>query len=395
METSNVSNDELFHAVREKFFGSFGKKDDVYIVRSPGRINLIGEHTDYNDGYVLPAAINRYINFVISKRDDSKCRLFAIDIQDGHEFEITRPVKSAKRWPNYLMGVVDQIQKRGYQLQGFDCLFGGDIPIGAGLSSSAAIDGGLAFALNGIFELGIDNVQLALMAQEAEHEFVGVMCGVMDQFANLLSKENSVFKLDCRSLEYEYVDFELRSMDLVLCNTGVKHNLAGSEYNLRRQQCESGVKKIAGLGYAVSSLRDVDFAMLEHCRMELEPVIYERCRYVLEENERVESAYKALQEKEFRRLGELLYASHQGLRDKYNVSCEELDFLVDTAAKIDGVLGARMMGGGFGGCTLNLIEKDSLQEFKVRIRNEYRKKTGKEPEFYECKLVSGAAIIAR
>ncbi|HUI29417.1 MAG TPA: galactokinase [Candidatus Acidoferrales bacterium] len=394
METLSASND-LFRAVREKFFGSYGKKDEVIVVRSPGRINLIGEHTDYNDGLVLPAAINRSINFVISRRKDSRCRLYASDIQDSCEFDVNAPEKSSKRWANYLIGVVDQLQKNGYALHGFDCLFGGDIPIGAGLSSSAAIEAGLAFALNEIFELGIERVQLAAMAQESEHQFVGVMCGIMDQFANLIAKEDSVFQLDCRSLDYRYIPFDMKNLSLVLCDTGIKHDLANSEYNLRRRQCESGVRKIASVGHPVSRLRDVSIDLLENCRHELEPVVYDRCRYVLEENDRVRSASKALEMKEYEKLGDLLYASHDGLRNKYSVSCNELDLLVDTASQIDGVLGARMMGAGFGGCTINLIEKDSLQDFRVGVKREYQRKTGKEPEFYECKLVSGADVVSR
>jgi len=395
METLSVNKNDLFQSVRKKFFDSFGKKDDVFIVRSPGRINLIGEHTDYNDGFVLPAAINRSINLVISKRNDLKCRLYAADVQDSFEFDMRKPEKSSKGWANYLIGVVEQFQKKGYKLQGFDCLFSGDIPIGSGLSSSAAIEAGLALALNDIFELGIDRVQLAMMAQKSEHEFVGVLCGIMDQFANLLSKKNYVFKLDCRSLEYQYIPFDMRELSLVLCDTGLKHELANSEYNLRRQQCEKGVREIASLGFPVSKLRDVSFDILKDCKSKLNPVILDRCQFVVEENDRVEQACAALKANEYGKLGELLFASHDGLRRKYDVSCKELDFLVETAARIDGVLGARMMGAGFGGCTINLVEKGLLQDFKVCIKNEYQRKIGKTPEFYECKLVSGSEIVSR
>ncbi len=234
-----------------------------------------------------------------------------------------------------------------------------------------------------------------MVAQKSEHQFIGVMCGIMDQFANLLSQENHVFKLDCRSLDYEYIPFDMRYLSLVLCDTGLKHELANSEYNRRRQCCEAGVEKIAGLGYPVSKLRDVSFDILENCKAELDPDVYNKCRYVVEENARVESACNALRKGEYTELGELLYASHEGLRSKYNVSCAELDFLVETAARIDGVLGARMMGAGFGGCTINLVTEDALQDFKARIRTEYQKKIGKEPQFYECKLVSGTEVVSR
>jgi galactokinase len=395
MENLSIPENELFQTVREKFFGSFGRKEGVLNVRSPGRVNLIGEHTDYNDGFVLPAAINRSINFVMSKRNDLRCRLYASDIQDSCEFDIRKPEKSSKRWANYLIGVVEQFHRDGHFLHGFDCLFGGDIPIGAGLSSSAAIEAGLAFALNELFQLEIDRVELAMMAQKSEHEFVGVNCGIMDQFANLLSQKDSVFKLDCRSLEYEYIPFGMDRLSLILCDTGLKHELANSEYNLRRKQCEIGVKTMAELGYPVSKLRDVSLDMLEDCKSRLEPVIYDRCQYVLEENIRVEQACEALRRNEYEKLGELLFASHEGLRSKYAVSCDELDLLVEAASQIDGVFGARMMGGGFGGCTINIIAKDSSEDFKRRIMNRYRRRTGKEPQFYECKTVSGTEVVSR
>ena len=394
METLGNMKSRLIRGTEEAFFTAFGRKDKVTVIRSPGRVNLIGEHTDYNDGFVLPAAIDRSMNFAVSKRNDSRCRLHAADIDDDYEFDIEKPGRSRSAWANYLVGVVDQMNRAGCSLRGFDCLFGGDIPIGAGLSSSAAIEAGLAFALNEVFELGFDRVQLAVMAQKCEHEFVGVMCGIMDQFTNLLAKEDSFIKLDCRTLDYEYLPFDMKNLCLVLCNTGVKHDLANSEYNLRRQQCEEGVCKIAGHGYAVSKLRDVTRDMLDEFRTELGPVVYKRCRYVLEENGRVGAACESLREKDYVRLGELLYASHDGLRRMYDVSCEELDLLVDTATAVDGVLGARMMGGGFGGCTINLVEAGASREFKARARKEYEKKFGRVPDFYECKIVPGTEVVS-
>jgi len=388
-----VAKDEPFRVVREDFFARFGSRKEAVVVRSPGRINLIGEHTDYNEGFVLPAAIDRSINFVVSKRSDLKCSLYAADIRNGCEFDARSPALSTERWANYLIGIIVQLQRGGYSPGGFDCLFGGNIPIGAGLSSSAAIETGLAFALNEVFKLGMNRSELATIAQKSEREFVGVRCGIMDQFANLLSKADHVFKLDCRSLDYEYIPFEMSHLSLVLCDTGLKHELANSEYNLRRQQCETGVGKIAALGYPVSTLRDVNFDMLKECKDVLGPLIYDRCSYVLEENGRVEQACNALRQGEFGKLGELLFASHKGLQNKYNVSCEELDLLVETAACTDGVIGARMMGGGFGGCTINLVEKDALEDFKVRMRKEYQKKIGKEPAFYDCKLESGTEVV--
>ncbi len=392
MEISSVPEHDLLHGAREKFLEYFRRKENLLIIRSPGRINLIGEHTDYNDGFVLPTAIDRSINFVISERDDSKCRLYASNIQDSWEFDARKPEKSSKRWANYLIGIVDQLQRGGHRLCGFDCLFGGNIPIGAGLSSSAAIEDGFAFALNELCHLGMGRIELAMMAQKSEHEFVGVMCGIMDQFANLLSQNDYFLKLDCRSLEYDYVPFDMKELSLVLCDTGLRHELANSKYNLRRRQCENGVERIASLGNNVSKLRDVSLDMLEDCRPRLDPVIYNRCEYVIEENGRVEEACEALRRKEYGKLGSLLFESHEGLRDKYSVSCEELDFLVETASHIDGVLGARMMGAGFGGCTINLIQRDSLQDFKTRIKRSYQKKIGKEPVFHDCKLAPGTEV---
>jgi galactokinase len=395
METLSAQKGDLLRVLREKSLACFERGDDVLIVRSPGRINLIGEHTDYNDGFVLPSAIDRSVNFIVSKRNDLKCRFYAAGIQDGYEFDVRKPAKSPKRWANYLIGIIDQLQHGGHSLGGFDCLFGGNIPIGAGLSSSAAIEAGLAFALNEVFKLGMHRIELAMMAQKSEREFVGVMCGIMDQFANLLSKADHVFKLDCRSNDYEYIPFEMNNLSLVLCDTGLKHELANSEYNVRRRQCGIGVEKIAALGYSVSTLRDVSLDMLKECEGILGPLIYNRCSYVLEENDRVEQACKALSQKEFGKIGELLFASHEGLRNKYNVSCEELDFLVETAARTDGVLGARMMGAGFGGCTINLVRRDFVQDFKARLRISYQKKTGKEPAFYDCRLASGTEVVTK
>jgi galactokinase len=393
MGTLSTTKEHVLQGAKDEFFRRFGRKGDVVVVRSPGRINLIGEHTDYNDGFVLPGAVNRSLNFVISKRNDTKCRLYAADLGAGFDFDVARPVRSTRRWANYLIGVVDQFRRSGYKVDGFDCRFGGDIPIGAGLSSSAAIEAGLAFALNEVFGLGVDRVRLAKVAQKSEHEFVGVMCGIMDQFANLLARKDSVFKLDCRTLEYEYIPFSSERYCIALCDTGVKHELANSEYNRRRQQCESSVNKIASLGYPVFKLRDVSFDMLENCRAELDPDDYEKCRYVLEENVRVDSACDALKKCEYKKLGLLLYASHEGLRSKYKVSCEELDYLVETASHIEGVLGARMMGAGFGGCTINLVEKDAMRDFQARIKSEYERKTGEVPKVYECKLVAGSEVV--
>jgi galactokinase len=379
--------------VKNTFIKIFGPGAKPILISSPGRINLIGEHTDYNDGFVLPAAIDRYISFAIAKNNGKTCRIYSVDFGQQFEFSANEIKKSPLQWANYLIGVVEQFMKAGNELSGFDCVLGGDIPMGAGLSSSAAIEAGLAFGLNEIFELGIDRKTLAKMAQKSENEFVGVRCGIMDQFANLLSKEKSVFKLDCRSLDHTYYPFNENSLEFILCDTRVKHELASSEYNLRREQCEKGVKKISAHDHSVKSLRDVNFEMLERYKKELDPVVYKRCHYVLEENNRVEAACHALERSDYLYFGKLLYESHKGLTNEYEVSCAELDKLVDIAAKTQGVLGARMMGGGFGGCTLNLVKKNAANEFKTIVSEEYSRQFGKAPKFYECNLVEGTKIV--
>ncbi len=365
----------------------------MVVVRSPGRINLIGEHTDYNEGFVLPSAIDRAICLALAPRSDHNVQIRSVDFGEDCYFDSRRPVKSDKGWANYLIGIVDELSKAGFQLNGFECLFAGDIPIGAGMSSSAALEAGLAFALNAVFNLGLRRVELAKIAQRAENEFVGVKCGIMDQFASLLSKGGSALHLDCRSLDYEYIPFTRKDLRFVLCDTGVKRSLASSEYNLRRRQCEKGVSIVKKYAPYVHSLRDVSPELLKEHAVELDGTVYKRCLYVLEENARVNAARECLRRDDYTRFGALLYASHEGLRDKYEVTCRELDVLVDAALEIDGVLGARMMGGGFGGCTLNLVEGRSVEEFRRKIQEAYHKETGTIPPIYECNLRPGTEII--
>lgn len=386
---------ELSHAGRvgRELIRSFGENDETIIVRSPGRINLIGEHTDYNEGFVLPSAIDRAIYLALAPGRNHETRIKSLNFDEVISFDVSRPVRMNRSWANYLVGIVDQLAKAGKQLSGFDCVFTGDIPIGAGMSSSAAIEAGLAFALNTLFDLKIDLVKLARLAQRAENEFVGVRCGIMDQFANLMSKGDSAIQLDCRSLEYRYIPFSRDNLKFVLCDTGVKHDLASSEYNVRRLQCESGVEKIRSHVPAVHSLRDVNIAMLEEFKSEMDETVYKRCSFVLEENARLQAACTFLQNGDFVRFGEQLYKSHEGLRDKYEVTCRELDILVEAASEISGVLGARMMGGGFGGCTLNLVVESSVREFESRISEEYLKDTGINLRMFECNLVPGTSIV--
>lgn len=378
--------------IKSKFEKLFNKRP--IIIRSPGRVNLIGEHTDYNEGFVLPAAIDKSIYFAIHPRNDEKGYFHAADLNESCEIEIRNLRKSDKSWANYLIGVLEQIKKSGNEIRGFECVFGGDIPIGAGLSSSAAIEAGLAFALNELFELGIDRIDLVKLSQKAENEFVGVQCGIMDQFINIFGKENKVLKLDCRSLDYEYFPFDNRELKIVLCDTKVKHSLAGSEYNLRRKQCENGVEKLRQFDSSIKSLRDINLNFLNEHKNDLEPVIFKRCEYVVKENRRVESACIDLSKNNFDAFGEMMYQSHEGLKNGYEVSCSELDLLVDTASHINGVIGARMMGGGFGGCTINLVLEDQIVDFKKNVSAKYLEKYSVEPKFYVSEIIGGTEIVS-
>ncbi|MBN2088659.1 galactokinase [candidate division KSB1 bacterium] len=379
-------------AIKEKFKSLYRK--EPILVRAPGRVNLIGEHTDYNEGFVLPAAIDKAIILAIAPSTDPVSRLFAYDMDDSFEFKINGLQKSNKGWPNYLMGVIDQFQKAGYKIDNFDCVFGGDIPIGAGMSSSAAIEAGFGSALNEMFQLGIAKIDIVKMGQKAENEFVGVKCGIMDQFISVFGAEKKVLKLDCRSLNYEYFPFEFKDIHILLCNTGVSHSLASSEYNIRRGQCEKGVTIIQKTNPGIRSLRDVSMEMLAAHRAELEPIIYQRCRYVIEENERLLNGCQDLQKGDLSAFGKKMYATHAGLRDDYGVSCKELDFLVDLASTEPGIFGARMMGGGFGGCTINLIQEAALTNFITKATEIYPQKMGRELKVYVTDIQGGVSILS-
>jgi galactokinase len=364
------------------------------LVRSPGRVNLIGEHTDYNEGFVLPAATDRAVVLALAPRADTGCRIISLDYGQEIRFDIQDLARSPLRWPDYLAGVIDQFARGGYPIRGFHCIFGGDVPIGAGMSSSAAVEGGLAFGLDALFGLKIDAVELARLVQRAENEFVGLDCGIMDPFVNLHGRENTVLKLDCRSLEFEYLPFERSDLRIVVADTMVRRELAASEYNVRRRQCEEGVAVLAGYAPSVRSLRDVGLGLLEEHRAELDPVVYRRCDYVIRENIRVEQASRDLREGDFRTFGERMYASHAGLRDDYEVSSPELDILVESASKAEGVLGARMMGAGFGGCAVALVEEGAVPGFRERVGRAYEAATGKIPNIHAVAVAAGTHIIS-
>ena len=383
----------LAQRVDKAFLERFGAGGGRITVRSPGRVNLIGEHTDYNEGFVLPAAVDKVMLFAVRPRIDQHCRFYAVDLDAAFECELGSLRKSPDGWPNYLLGVIDQMRKAGYSLRGCDLAFGGDIPIGAGMSSSAALEAGFAFALNDLFELDLDRLALVKLAQRAENEFVGVQCGIMDQFANIFGEAKKVLRLDCRSLEYRLYPFERSDLRIVLCDSQVRRALASSEYNVRRRQCETGVDALRKHDPNIKSLRDVQLELLRQHRGELDQVIYKRCEYVVRENMRVEQACKDLDRNDFRSFGEQMYQSHNGLRDGYEVSSPELDILVELATGIDGVLGARMMGAGFGGCTINLVEQARVDEFVERIQYGYRERLGKELKVYVTSIESGTTKL--
>ena len=363
------------------------------LVRSPGRVNLIGEHTDYNEGFVLPAAIDKETIVGVTLRDDDLIHIYSADFDDDFQGSLSALKPSEKEWPNYIMGVADQLQKAGHKLKGFNCVFGGNIPIGAGLSSSAALECATIFALNELNKLHVDKVQLVKFSQAAENQFVGVNCGIMDQFISMFGKKDNVFKLDCRDLTYEYFPFQLQGIKIVLLDTNVKHSLASSEYNTRRQQCEAGVEILRKYNPSINSLRDVNLELLRAHKNEIEVEVFKRCEYVIEENERLISGCNSLRDGDIKAFGQKMYGSHEGLSKKYEVSCRELDFLVDFAKKHDIVLGARMMGGGFGGCTINLVKDEGIDAFIEKASIEYKAAMGLELKSYVAVIEDGTCII--
>ncbi|KAA2241398.1 galactokinase [Chitinophaga agrisoli] len=363
------------------------------IVRAAGRINLIGEHTDYNNGFVLPAAIDKAIYLGIIKRNDRQLRFHALDMDDHYSGSLDDLQPSPRHWPDYLLGVVQQLQQRGYPIAGFECAFGGNIPQGAGLSSSAALECAVVFALNELFDLKISDLDKALLAQAAENNFVGVRCGIMDQFASIFGKRQHLIKLDCGLMQYEYIPFRFDDVRLVLLDTQVKHSLASSEYNTRRAECEQGVALVKAHHPEVNSLRDVSLAMLDEYVKPGHALTYNRCRYVVEEIQRLHDACNDLLKNDLAAFGRRMFATHEGLDKLYNVSCEELNWLVEMAASQEGLLGARMMGGGFGGCTINIVNKDAVPEFIARASYGYQQQFNVPLNAYVTNIEDGCRTI--
>ena len=380
-----MDNQELLECFRKRF----GHEGELYF--SPGRINLIGEHTDYNGGYVFPGAVDKGITAAISPNGLKTCRVFASDITDENnyvEFGTDETRKPSEHWASYVFGVCRELTERGVGISGFDAAFYGNVPLGAGMSSSAALESVFAFALNDIFNGGIDKLGLALTGQAAEHKYCGVNCGIMDQFASVFGKEECLIRLDCRSMEYEYFPFHPTGYRLVLLNSCVRHSL-GNEYNERRASCENAVRKIAERHSGILTLRDVTYPMLEEIRQSISDTDYRRALYVLGEKERVLAVCDALQAGDYELVGKKMYETHWGLSLDYGVSCEELDYLVAIAAEC-GVTGSRVMGGGFGGCTINLVRDSLCENFIGYATQKFTERFGHKPLMYEVTVGNGS-----
>lgn len=362
-------------------------------VSSPGRINLIGEHTDYNEGYVLPAAIDRTISFKIGKNGSKdRCRIYSKGYGEILMVDLSHVARSNNAWENYILGVLHELLLRTNKMKGFDCTIESHLPIGSGVSSSAALECGLAFGLNELFGLGLEKWEIIRLSQKAEHNYVGTQCGIMDQFASVMGKKNHAMLLDCKTLDYEYIPLDIDPYRLLLLNTNVVHNLAAGEYNVRRNQCGQGLAIVQKHFHIEGSFRHVTKTMLDKCKSEMGPTVYDRCSYVLEENQRVIAAVKALREKDLETVGRLMYQTHEGLSQKYGVSCPELDFLVHFSKGREEVLGARMMGGGFGGCTLNIIHKDAIEAFVKEVGLAYKKEFSIELSSFQTVPSQGTTI---
>ena len=378
---------EMESKIKKVFSERFGGEGTLYA--SAGRINLIGEHTDYNGGFVFPGAIDKVIMADIRPNDTDKVRLFSIDIDEYVEFGLNEEDAPSQSWARYVFGVCREIIKRGFTVKGFDAVFAGNVPLGAGLSSSAALESCFAFALNDLFnDNKIPKFELAKIGQSTEHNYCGVNCGIMDQFASVCGKKGNLMRLDCRSLDYEYFPFNPEGYSLVLVDSKVKHELKDSPYNKRRESCE---RVAARLG--VETLRDADHEMLEAVKGELSDEDYRRAKFVIEEKDRVLDVCDALNRGDYKTVGEKMYATHQGLSKDYEVSCEELDYLNDIAREM-GVTGSRIMGGGFGGCTINLVADELHDPFVAEVTEKFKEKYGIEPQIYDVVISDGARKIS-
>lgn len=377
----------------DKFF----KTDNPAVfVESPGRINLIGEHTDYNHGFVLPTAIDKKIYFELRKNDTpASCSIYSETFNTRLNFDLKIIEKSSSTWENYIFGVVNELQKKRKKLEGFDCFIKSELPIGAGISSSAALECGLASGLNKLFELNLSKQEIVNLSQAAENNFVGSQCGIMDQYASVMSIKDHLILLDCLSLEAEFIPANFKSCKILLINSKVSHSIADGEYNTRRKECESALEIIQNQYKEVKTLRDVTMELLDSCKSKLSEKQYNRVLYVLQENKRVLSAADLLKSGELQAFGKLMVQSHYGLRDLYEVSCKELDFLVKFSEEKDFIYGSRMMGGGFGGCTINLIEEAHIADFTEEVSIAYQKEFNIKPEMITVVPGEGTIVESR
>jgi len=386
-----VSTLKSWDELPKKFFNRYGRPARLF--RAPGRVNLIGEHTDYNDGFVMPAAIDFSTWVAVAPRDDRKLVVYSENVAEGAEFDLNAASPQPRhQWSDYVFGVAVMLEQAGYNLRGADLLIFGNVPLGAGLSSSASIEVATGLALLENSGLAIDRVELAKLGQRSENAFVGMRCGIMDQFISCCGHIDRALWLDCRSLDYRLLPLP-SGVSLAICNTMVRHELASGEYNQRRAECEAGVSSLARDLPDVRALRDVTLADLELYGRHLPETILKRCRHVVSENERVMEAAGALDRGDPAAFGRFMAESHRSLRDDYAVSCTELDLMVDIASQVKGVFGARMTGGGFGGCTINLVQTEHVEEFKRAVAEKYELATGRAPEIYVTSAAQGAAEV--
>ena len=372
----------------------FKNFDQELTILSPGRINFIGEHTDYNMGFVLPTAIDKKIIFKLKKNNSkSRCNVYSENFDVGFSIDLNNIKISNNEWENYILGVIYEIQQLTDKVEGFDTVFSSDIPVGSGISSSAALECGLAYGLNELFDLGLTKLDIVELSQRAEHNYVGTKCGIMDQYASVMSKKDHAILLDCRSIQHEYIPINIEPYKVLLLNTNVSHSLASSEYNTRREECEKGVSVIQQKYPEVNSLRDVEEKMLSEFKTVLSESIYNRCKFVVQEKTRVLDAVEALKENRLNDFGALMYATHVGLSKEYEVSCPELDFLVEFSVDFDDVIGSRMMGGGFGGCTINLIHENSISDYIDKVSKVYFEKFNIELDAFEANPDQGTSVI--
>jgi galactokinase len=379
------------HELLASYQSRFGATPSVY--RAPGRVNLIGEHTDYNEGLVLPAAIGFSCWVAIAPRDDRKLILYSENFDETHQADLDDlGPRGSQHWSDYPLGVAWALQDAGYRLRGANLYIVGDVPLGAGLSSSAAVLVSTGYALLAASNHPIDRTRLAVITQRAENEYVGLRCGIMDQFVSCQGRAGHALMLDCRSLEYQLVKIPSR-VRLVICNSMVKHKLQAGEYNVRREECEEAVRKLSAALPGIRSLRDVSSEQLEQNRSLLPDILFRRARHIITENKRVRQVADLFQQGKTAGLGEVMAAGHQSLRDDYEVSCRELDLMVEIAGRQRGVYGARMTGGGFGGCTINFVDADHAAEFERQVFAEYESATGLRPDIYVCEASQGAELV--